>query len=209
VFSYCFGLYGNTRSNLSKSFVLNDLGASDAFKNSKISYNHYMTYLYISSPLANLEQNIDKREGKLSYKNFEDFFFYCLVPESIILRLEKPLKLSAPSCYLISPDLIVGSFYMVSFYTLGWYGMILMFLFLFVFILLCLFVTRKWNTFSIETFSLLSATVCLLIFSNFMNRLDVILMLFIYPVLFHFIYTRRNRVLSSEFRDSGQQIIQY
>ena len=55
-FSYCFGLYGNTRSNLSKAFVLNDLGASEAFIKSGISYNHYMTYLYISSPLANLPQ---------------------------------------------------------------------------------------------------------------------------------------------------------
>ena len=65
VFSYCFGLYGNFRSNLTKSFVINDLGASETFKNSGISYNHYMTYLYLSSPLANLQKNIDNKGRRI------------------------------------------------------------------------------------------------------------------------------------------------
>ena len=80
---------------------------------------------------------------------------------------------------------------MVSFYTLGWAGMIIMLLFLFAFILLCLLVIKKWDTFSAATYAILSTTITLLIFSNFLNRLDVILMLFVYPVLFHFIFTKR------------------
>jgi hypothetical protein len=193
--SYSFGLYGNTRSKLTTSFVIKDLGASDAFKSKGISHNHYMTYLYISSPLANLQENIDKRNKNLNKNNFRDFLFYCVVPESFTLRLEKLLHLLRPSCYLIVPELIVGTFYMVSFYTMGWSGMIIMFLFLFSVILLCLFVIRKWAAFGLETYSLLCATVCLLIFSNFLNRLDVILMLFVYPVLFHWIFTGQGKIL--------------
>lgn len=192
--SYCFGLYGNTRSKLSRSFVLNNLGASNVFKTNGISHNHYMTYLYVSSPLANLQENIDKNNENLEQGNFKEFLFYCLIPESFTARLEKPLHLRPPSCLLISPELIVGTIYMVSFYTMGWYGMVVMFLFLFVFILLCLFVIRKWDRFSLETFSLLSVTVCLSVFSNFLNRLDVILMLFVYPVLFHLIFTGRGKI---------------
>jgi hypothetical protein len=195
LFSYCFGLYGNVRSKLTKSIVLNDLGASNSFKISQISHNHYMTYLYVSSPLANLQKNIDKGNGFFNKADFKDFFFYCVVPGSFTKRLEKPLNLTPPVCNLIIPELIVGSFFMVSYCTLGWCGMVVMLLFLFVFILLCLFILNKWNSFSITTFSLLSTTIALLIFSNFLNRLDVILMLFIYPVLFHFIYSQsRKRV---------------
>jgi hypothetical protein len=40
----------------------------------------------------------------------------------------------------------------------------------------------------------LSTTITLLIFSNFLNRLDVILMLFVYPVLFHFIFKKSRTV---------------
>jgi len=200
LFSYCFGLYGNARSNLTKSIVLNDLGASEAFKKSGISYNHYITYLYVSSPLANLQKNIDESDGFFNNGDIKDFFFYCLLPESITIRLEKPLNLTPPVCNLITPDLIAGSFFMVSFYTMGWPGMIAMLLFLFLFILLCLFLIKKWDIYSVTTFSLLSTAVSLLIFSNFLNRFDVILMLFIYPVLFHFIFTRSSSVLRFSFR---------
>lgn len=193
VLSYCFGAYGNVRSKLSESFVMNGLGASEKFKNSNISHNHYMTYLYISSPLANLQENIDKANTSIKKTDFREFFFYSLLPESFTLRLEKSLDLSPPVCYLITPELIAGSFFMVAFYTLGWTGMIIMFLYLSLFILVCLVLIRKWQTFSSVTISLLSAAVSMLIFSNFLNRLDVILMLFVYPVFFHFIYTPDNK----------------
>jgi hypothetical protein len=168
---------------------MNGLEASEKFKNLNISHNHYMTYLYISSPLANLQENIEKAGTTIKKTDFKEFLFYCLIPESFTLRLENPLELSPPVCYLITPDLIAGSFLMVAFYTLGWTGMTIMFLYLSLFILVCLVLIRKWKTFSSVTISLLSATVSLLIFANFLNRLDVILMLFVYPVLFHFIYT--------------------
>jgi hypothetical protein len=193
VLSFCFGAYGNVRSKLSESFVMNGLGASEKFKNSNISHNHYMTYLYISSPLANLQENIDKADIKVKGADFKKFLFYCLIPESFTLRFEKQLGMSPPACYLITPELIAGSFLMIAFYTLGWTGMIIMFLYLSLFIFLSLAVIRKWKTFSSVTLSLLSATVSMLIFSNFLNRLDVILMLFVYPVLFHLVYNLKSK----------------
>jgi hypothetical protein len=187
--SYCFGYYGDVRSKLSKSFVLNDLGASDKFRNSQLSHNHYMTYLYVSSPLANLQKNIDFKDNGVTHHDFREFLFYCVIPESITSRLEKPLNLIKPDCQLISPNLIVGSLYMVSFFTMGWAGMIMMFLFLSGVILAGLLIINRWKSFGMETFSILSTAVSILIFSNFLNRLDVLLMLFVYPVLFHYIYT--------------------
>lgn len=187
--SFCFGRYGNIRSNLTKSIVINDLGASDAFKNSGINFNHYITYLYISSPLANLQKNIDEGNGFFNNGDTRSFVFYSLIPGTFTLRLEKPLNLTPPVCNLITHELIVGTLFMVSFYTLGWFGMITLFLILSVFIVLCLLIIEKWNTFGVTTFSLLSTAVSLMIFSNFLNRLDVILMLFVYPVLFQLFFT--------------------
>jgi hypothetical protein len=197
VFSYTFGLYGKVRSNLTESYIINSLGASDTFKKSGISSNHYMTYLYVSSPLANLQKNIDEGEGFTNRNDIKSFLFYCMIPESLTTRLENLLHLTPPVCNLITPHLIVGSFFMVSFYTMGWIGMIIMLLFLFAVIILCLSLIKKWDTFSIPTFSILTTAVSLLIFSNFLNRLDVIMMLFIYPILFHFVYTRSDNVLDS------------
>ena len=197
--SYCFGLYGDTRSNLTKSFVLNELGASETLIKSGISHNHYMTYLYVASPLANLQKNVDNGHGFFNNRDYENFFFYSLLPESITMRLEKSLHLTPPPCALISPELIAGSFLMMSFFTMGWCGMISMVVFLFAFIFLCLSIIRKWNMFGVTTFCILSTAVSLLIFANFLNRLDVILMLFIYPVFFHFLYARSNRVQRSAF----------
>lgn len=198
--SYCFGLYGNIRSKLTSSFVINELAASNSFKKMGISHNHYMTYLYVSSPLANLQENIDKRKENFNNEDFKDLLFYCLVPGSFTSRMEKSLHLSSPESYLITPELIVGTYFMVSFFTMGWGGMIIMFLYLFALILLCLFVIRKWDSFQLVTFALLSTTVSLLIFSNFLNRLDVLIMLFVYPVLFHLIFTWEARFPGFSFR---------
>lgn len=215
--SYCFGMFGIARGNLSRAFVLDELGASERFKNTGLSYNHYMTYLYISSPLANLQKNIDERNPNLNNGDFKSFLFYCLIPKSVTLRLEKPLHMTGPDnfhispnrlekpphmtgpeCSLISPNLTVGSFYMVAFFTLGWKGMIIIFLSLIVFILICLYVVKKCSSFGMEVYAILSTFVSLLIFSNFMNRLEVILMLVIYPVIFHFIFKRNIRSPESE-----------
>ena len=202
--SYCFGLYGNVRSNLTKSFVIGDLGASESFRKTGANYNHYMTYLYISSPLANLQENIDKRDQKVREGDLKEFIFYCLIPESFTNRLQKTFNLVTPSSYLISPNLIVGSFFMVGFYTMGWMGMAVMSVYLLFFILLCLYIIKRWDTCNIEVIALLSTAVSLLIFSNFLNRLDVILMLLVYPIIFHLIINRSGKVSTISLRISDK-----
>ncbi|MBK7627813.1 MAG: hypothetical protein IPJ16_11605 [Bacteroidales bacterium] len=188
--SYSFGVYGNYRSNLSKSFVIDDLGASESFKKSGMSHNQYISYLYVSSPLANLQTNINESKGFFNNRNLHSFIFYCVIPQSITLRAQKKLNLTAPSPSLISSELLVGTFLMVGFITMGWGGMILMLLLALIAICLCLYVTKRWNVFQVTTLCILESTVCLLIFSNFLNRLDVILMVFIYPVFFHLIFEK-------------------
>jgi hypothetical protein len=194
--SYGFGIYGNMRNNLGKSYIINELVPTEHFKSSGINPNHYLTYLYFSSPLANLQNTIDHGTGFKNNGALRDFVFYCILPQSLTLRMEKELKLSPPDFNLVHPHLVVGSFLLLSYSTLGWLGMILTFLFLILYIIVCIVVIRRWDTFILTTYSILVTTISLLTFSNFLNRLDVILTLFVYPVIFHFIFKLANSELS-------------
>ncbi len=190
VFAWLFGVFGNTRSHLGKDFVLNDLKASTRFKESGVNYNDYMTYLYLSSPLANLQQNLEPLNSVNDKTDFKRFMLYCIVPESITLRLEKNAGMVPPEYELISPNLIVGTLYMAGACTMGWPGMFLMLIYLIFFIGLCLMIVHRMRSFNMVTYSLLCTTVILLIFSNFLNRLDIIMMLFVYPVLFEILFRK-------------------
>jgi hypothetical protein len=194
LFSYMFGLYGNYRSNLSRSFVINELSASESFIKKGLSHNHYISYLYFSSPLANLQKNINERDDFINKGHIKEFVFYSIIPESFTMRLEKSLDIMQPQCDLIHPELLVGTFFMTGFCSLGWLGMSIMLLYLLIVIIICLWLSDKWNIFRLTTLCILSTTVSLQIFSNFLNRLDVIVMLFVYPVVFHFVYSKRREM---------------
>jgi hypothetical protein len=194
--SFLFGYFGNKRSNFDKDYILGEFSANSRFTDLNISYNHFLTYLYISSPLANLQKNTDIIKSSFSNNDVKTFAFYCIVPSSLTARIEDYLNLSPPECSLISPNLIVGSYYMNGYHTLGWYGMII----LTVFLLVCLSVSilivpRSSPAFPISI-CLASTTAVLMIFDNFLIRLDVILMLFIYPLVLHFIYLKLKKDLS-------------
>lgn len=190
VLSYSFGLFGKIRSGFANQIALNELGANPSFLNSKINHFHYMTYVYISSPLANLQKNINEENAHLNDKDIKKFVFYSLIPESLTSRLSKTLKLTPPACHLITPELIAGTVFMTGFYTMGWPGMIFMLFYIIIASFICLLIISKWKAFSITTFSILSTTVTLLVFDNLLLRMDVILMLFIHPLIFHFIFKK-------------------
>jgi hypothetical protein len=193
--SFCFGFFGNKRNNYSRTDILSEFNASSSFKKLKISHNHYMTYLYISSPLANLQKNINESKG-FQNNDSKDFIFYSFLPQSLTRRLEKNLSLTAPSCSLISPDLIVGSYFMTGFKTFGWLGMVLLVTWLIIFILAVILVIPRNSPFYMISFVLLCTTISMLIFDNMLTRSDVILMIFGYPIIF---YQINKLYMSTEF----------
>jgi hypothetical protein len=185
--SFWFGYLGTKRNDTNRSRVISDLDASDRFKNLNISHNHYMTYLYLCSPLANLQKNVNDSKGCKNENNFKDFIFYSILPQSLTRRVERGLSLSSPKCSLISPSLIVGSYYMMGFKTFGWLGMIILAMFLILYIVILMLLIPFKSPFYIITVVLLTTTVSMLIFDNMITRSDVILMLFGYPFLFHWL----------------------
>jgi len=187
--SYCFGLFGNMRSSFSKEYVLTDLYASSRFNDLNLSHNFYITYLYISSPLANLQKNLNEIE-QMPTRDFKDFLFYSIFPLSISKRVEKPMNMSPPEYNLIIPSLTAGTYFMNSCFTFGWTGMVLMEIFLIIYIIGVLSIIPHNSPFYIITFTLITTMASLLIFDNFLIRMDVILILFIYPLIFHHLNLR-------------------
>jgi oligosaccharide repeat unit polymerase len=185
VFSFLFGFLGNFRSNFKKDEIFTNLGASTWYKNSNLSHNHYMTYIYLTSPLANLQKNINNVDRLAGKGEYVDFVEYCILPNSVILRLERNNLITPPQIQLVYPYLIVGTLFMTATATLGWVGLLIMMLLLLIFIYFSLYISKKSIEFHIPTVSLLLTTVSLSFFTNFLNRSDIILILFCYPLIFH------------------------
>ena len=188
--SLLFGFFGNKRSNFDKDYILNEFGANSKFNELNISYHHFLTYLYISSPLANLQKNIDIRNDSISHNDIKSFAFYSIIPSSLTTRIEEYLKISPPECNLISPNLLVGSYYMIGYYLLGWFGMIILTLFLLVCLSVSILLVPGSSPFFPISLCLASTAAVLMIFDNFLIRSDVILMLFIYPLVSHLVFIR-------------------
>jgi hypothetical protein len=202
VISFAFGFFGNQRSSLTREMAISNLGMSQGFQNTGLSHNHYLTYLYISSPLANLQENISDTDRFKGEGDLKDFLFYCIIPPSITMRLEEKLQLTPPENKLIAPELITGTCFMTSYRTLGWMGMMIQILFILLYSALILVILNRWNTFYYVTLSLMTTSMGLLIFDNILIRLDIIIMLFIYPVFFHFV--NRNFLLKSGLMKSTE-----
>ena len=181
---YLFGYLGNKRSRFESSYILHDLGASSTYVKRSSDINLYMTYLYITSPLANLQKNIDHSKGFSNNNDLKEFVFYSLIPWNITSRLYDRVNLHSQDYSLVNKDLIVGTYYMRGFYNLGWTGMILLTLIFIGFVLFSTWISSKNPQFKMTSIALLSTVSSLLIFDNFMIKPDVLFMLFIYPFAF-------------------------
>lgn len=139
--------------------------------------------------MANLQKNLNEVD-QIQIRDFKNFLFYSIFPISITKRIEKPLNLSPPEYNLITPSLTAGTYFMNGCFNLGWLGMVLLEIFFIIYILGVLSVIPHNSPFYLISFVLLTTTASLLIFDNFLIRMDVILILFIYPFIFHHLHLR-------------------
>jgi hypothetical protein len=159
-----FGLLGDIRThNLSGETLILEIGkASDKFLESNIPTELFWPYLYISSPLSNLQINVsdrvatDKPALYLALELLPDFVSKRLVPEDAVPATE-PL--------LVTEQLTVSTMYARPFLLMGWLGVFLSFMYFVIIALVCLTVLRGSKYF-IATSSILSSLGFLNIFTN-------------------------------------------
>jgi ABC-type multidrug transport system fused ATPase/permease subunit len=159
-----FGLLGDVRTHgaSGESIILQIGAANDRFVNSNIPTEFFWPYLYVSSPLANLQLNMTDRvatDSPATYFSLEflpDFISKRIVPGNIELS-SRPL--------LITDELAVSTMYGRSFFLMGWLGLLLSFSYFIVVSIFCLRILNG-SKYLIATTAILSSLAFLNIFDT-------------------------------------------
>ena len=190
---YGFALFGNARVNnsygIDEPITNGDMilligGATEEFRNSVIPDAFFWIYLYISSPLANLQNtiiNFDRYE--VSLDNFSLLIVHEVFPDFISSRLTPFTGIFLDRPVQITPELTVGTAFVRSYIIFGWFGMIIYTLILFLFGYIYTAFAKKISR---SLFLTGYVTLCtLFLFSYFANMLTFSGLSFqlVYPLL--------------------------
>lgn len=190
IFLYCFGISGNIRSNR-EHYIGNDVtnsqyimmvgDASSNFRESIVPKPFFWGYIYITSPLANLENTIQNIDVKLNIngENVNNLLFNSLLPDFISNDFD--IELKEPS--LITHALTVCTMYVQPYLSLGWFGMIIMFFYWLFIIIVYRLIVPSNSSFYIVGLSILNTITMFNLFDNMIVFTGLSFQL-VYPVLF-------------------------
>jgi hypothetical protein len=208
VILYLFGVLGHLRTShiagtkYSGEHILNLVKADQGFINSKIPSEFIWSYLYISSPLANLQYNIDQHftlernnRNMILFLNNEFLFDFISKRTNIILNAQRV------SCIRFTNSMTVGSVYANSYIYFGWIGLAMMTIYILCVPVFYLGLIRKRNTFYVTATSILGSVYLFLIFDNMFTFTGLSFQL-VYP-LFMGIFFRQppndhNEIINSD-----------
>lgn len=168
---FVFGLAGNLRESHGSSLndVFLSLGkATPSFRQSDIPKEFFWSYIYISSPLANLQQTINIHDGSgFTWQKFGTYANKSFLPDFISKRITiftQPDEKINKILFAFT----VGSTYAICYAYIGWWGMILMFLYMMVFNMAVILLVPKRSMFFVTGISILN---CIMLFSLFDNMI--------------------------------------
>jgi hypothetical protein len=192
-----FGYLGNIRSStqMAKNGSLDDIiltlgEAKPSFTNSAIPSAFFWSYIYISSPLANLQNNINLAKPQFDVGSFASYFNYELTFDAVSKRTGDLLGVDRGENKLIAPYLTVSTIYATSFTELGWLGMAFTFIALMAICLLYLLLLRPVNPFYATGIAILNTMVLFCLFDNMISFTGLSFQL-LYPLLFSLKWNRR------------------
>lgn len=186
IFFYLFGLFGNYRINadykqdrsITDSSIIMDVGeATNSFRESYIPKEFFWLYTYVTTPLANLQHNMEEHinAGNKDKDGFFDFIKITFLPETLSKRMN-PTKINN---YRVREELTVGTAYYEIYPRYGWTGMWIYLLVISVFPFLYLELLKK---FAGQYINIGMALVCtmytLLFFTNFLSYTGLAIQLF-------------------------------
>jgi hypothetical protein len=180
LFSLGFGLLGQYRSaSGNEKYVYQIFGANKTFYNANISSAYLWMYIYIASPLANLQKTIN--ENPLIQNDFKGLFINEMVNEVVSKRVDYT-KGSVTHNYRIAPYLTVGSIYFAPYNRMGWFGMTSIFLFLLIYIIVYRLLLIRFSRFDLTGIAILNSLILLCLFDNMFKEAFAITLVF--PVFF-------------------------
>ena len=126
---YMFGYLGNVRSaNGDSSYIPRSSGATEEFMNSWIPKEFYWGYLYIASPMANLQNNINVEQ--FVKPDVTGFIVFEMTPDFASKKIAETLNIARREFNQINSFLNVGTIYARAFSFLSWAGMFIIFFYL-------------------------------------------------------------------------------
>lgn len=154
---YLFGVAGNVRVNntyqtntslLDNNLFMNIGGATDDFKQSPIPKEYFWGYIYIASPLANLQETINtfEHEKDINITDSLTFAITQTIPDFVSKRVVSLYDLEIPSGNQIAPELNVSTAFSQPFVILGWVGISLFTLFIFIFAFFYILLLKRLNS---------------------------------------------------------------
>lgn len=175
-----FGIMGQYRSaSGNEKYVYQIFGANKNFYNSNISSAYLWIYIYIASPLANLQKTIN--ENPMIENDFRGLLINEMLNEVVSKRVDDT-KGSVTHNYRIAPYLTVGSIYFAPYNRMGWFGMISIFLFLFVYIIVYRLLLIRFSRFNLIGIAILNSLILLCLFDNMFKEAFAITLM--YPIFF-------------------------
>lgn len=191
---YVFGLSGNVRTQ-DPRYILRIGGASNSFTESIVPSPFFWGYLYLSSPLANLQKTeLDARRTEM-VGSMATLFFFDIVPNFVGKYFIVPLGLEEPERHLISSPLTASTIYARPYNISGWPGAILVYIYLVLFVNTTLVLVRGSKYGSVGV-AFLNTTMLLSGFSNSLVFSGTIL-----PIIFAVVFS-----ISVRYRDRRKHI---
>lgn len=197
IFIYFFGIAGNIRSNSTydidvkstdSRYIMMVGEASKEFRHSIIPNPMFWGYIYMTSPLANFETNVNYYENaNLDIDSVGKFINKSIMPDFISKRIDGFFDYDYDEVKQVSPNLTVSSFLSDAFVNLGWIGVIAIFVYFIVLVWIYRFLLGENSSFLITGMSILNTITMLNFFSNMFTFSGLSFQL-IYPVIFTMIY---------------------
>ncbi|MGL5278851.1 MAG: oligosaccharide repeat unit polymerase [Cetobacterium sp.] len=179
---YIFGITGNKRHyyKWNDTSYLNNIAKNT--RSNKYIDPLFWGYIYISSPIANLQKNLNETEAEYSLKKL---LLENMLPDFIQKRFfEKEIKIK-----LISPNLNVSTGFLSQYVAGGILGMYIMFFIYSLFNIICTFALSQKSIYYIPMVSILSSIVTFSFFVN-MYVFSGLSFQLVYPFLFNLCFEK-------------------
>ena len=190
VFLYLFGIFGNIRSNkdynigtdiTNSEYIMMVGDATSSFRESIVPKPFFWGYIYITSPLANLESTIQHNYGGMNINkdNMSNLLINSLLPDFI----SNDFNVAPKEPNLITHALTVCTMYLQPYLSLGWIGMIIIFLYWLFIVITYKLIVPSNSSFYISGLAILNTITMFNLFDNMITFAGLSFQL-VYPILF-------------------------
>lgn len=192
VLMYFFGMLGTLRvareskSAYNSQLFLNIGKSTEAFDNSFVPAEYFWTYIYVTSPLANLQHNINTwPDHTMSVECFSEMINNEVLMDFVSKRINSFTGKTRIGENVIPGPFNVSTVYSRSYSYLGWFGLWMMALIVLLFPLLYMRIMPSDSPFFLTALSIMCTMFLFLAYDN-MLRFTGLSFQLVYPLLLHF-----------------------